>query len=138
MMRIKNVVSVIPLVLGLAAPLQARAACPAPLWEQVVENDESSGGSNYTAPSYYYTTTTGICDNDPDTDYVFVFKGNFYSCNPDGLRYTNGGYLNSDSLRILRRALTDDDVHVCMGDNTVNFWYGGVNNVWNSLRLYYR
>lgn len=106
-------------------------------WEQFIENDDNGSGTRV-GPSYYYTNWSGVCDDDPsDMEYVFVYRLN-YSCDPDGLRYDNGGYWHSANLRVLSPVSSDDDVHVCIGSGTLRWWYGNdVNNVWNNLKVYY-
>ncbi len=129
-------VAVCAITLMLAVSVSAFAVCPAPTWSQFAENNDSGSGTRVAA-SYYYTNVSGVCDNDPDVDYVFVYKGNFYNCDPDKIRYDNGGWINNSDFKISRVVLSDDDVHLCMGDNTLYWFYGNnPGNVLSGLKLY--
>lgn len=130
----KALVSAITLMLTVS--VSASAVCPAPTWTQFAENNDSGTGTRV-APSYYYTNYSGVCDNDPsDLDYVFVYRFS-YNCDPDKIRYDNGSRIHSDNLKISRLVLSDDDVHLCMGDNTLFWFYGNDPQVvGSSLKLY--
>lgn len=64
---------------------------PADIWQQLIEEQQRTTNGARAYASYYYTTTH-FCDNEPDTDYVFVFRLN-YNCNPDSLRWWSDDFL---------------------------------------------
>jgi hypothetical protein len=127
------------LLLALVLPPQAEAVCGF-TWKQFIE--EASGTSNRAYASYYYTSTY-YCDNDPDTDYVFVFRLN-YSCDPDSLRWWSDDAFTRVVLGNLSGGspvTSDDDVHVCIGDNSLRIIGGGSINsgiwwIWNYFYLH--
>jgi hypothetical protein len=121
---------------GLATTEQAVCGPPADIWQQFVEKVYPPATVKAVAHASYYYTTTTFCDNDPDTDYVFVFRLN-YSCNPDSLKwYSSDGWATTllGDLNSRSPVATDDDVHVCIGDNHVNFL--GVNSILQNMYVY--
>lgn len=102
---------------------QVMAACPAPahIWQQFIEEQAPAGNPANKAFASYYYTSQFFCDADPDIDYVFVFRLN-YRCNPDSLRWNSNDWLTRatfDGLNSRSPVATDDDVHVCMGENSL-------------------
>ncbi len=121
----------------LATTEQAVCGPPADIWQQFIEKQSPPSVVQSVATASYYYTTTTFCDSDPDTDYVFVFRLN-YSCNPDGLKWYSSNFFIVNGLGNLNArspVASDDDVHLCIGDNSVNIL--GINNILQNLYVYY-
>jgi len=115
---------------------------PGEIWREPIENTWTSGyppGTTF-ASSYW---NSPMCDDDPsDPDWAFYFYQPYewYSRNPDGLRWT------SDSARVYLAFMAAyrgnlngysfswNEAHLCIGTNGVKA-AGGPDNVRNNLFL---
>lgn len=112
----------------LPAPAEACCGCT---WTQLAEKE--SGSFNKTIASYYYRDTAQVCDDGDtsDTDYILVFRLP-YNCDPDSLRFYSDSWtirpLLPGTLKIFTPVTSDDDVHMCIGQDRVEgtFWTPGI------------
>lgn len=107
-------------------------------WRQMVE--ENIHHNNQLISPVAWIQTTRTCDNDPDLDYVFVFRMN--ANNPDAIRFVGVGnplvaIPLSFSGPFNTYGVNNWEARVCVNNTTVNV-VGGPARVMESLRLYTR